>query len=295
MYNGRDMEQINRRVQRFDRFQRSHPFAGFPIAVVKKYSDDRGGYQAALLTYYGFLSLFPTVLITITFLRWSLQADSHLKQRIITSVTSYFPLIGSDLQDNLHGFSKTGLPFLIGIAVLIYGLRGAADVFRHTVNNVWHVPEDQRSGFWAALGRSAMIIMVAGVGFFGSAILTGYANAAQYHLMLRFVLLLGSAFVIFCGFLLATKLAINRNVRKRELWLGAATTTIGLLILQNIGRYLLSHELRNLNNLYGAFAAVLGFFFWIYLQSQIIVYAMEINSVHKLKLWPRSLTGKESE
>jgi uncharacterized BrkB/YihY/UPF0761 family membrane protein len=249
------MEQINRRVQRFDRFQRSHPIVGFPIAVVKKYSEDRGGYQAALLTYYGFLSLFPTVLITITLVRWLLQSDSHLKQRIITSVTSYFPLIGTDLQENLHGFSKTGLPFLIGMLVLIYGLRGAADVFRHTVNNVWHVPEDERSGFWAALGRSALIIMVAGVGFFGSAVLTGYANAASYHLLLRFI----------------------------------------LLILQNIGRYLLSHELRNLNNLYGAFAAVLGFFFWVYLQSQIIVYAMEINSVHRLKMWPRSLVGKESE
>jgi YihY family inner membrane protein len=289
------MEQINRRLQWFDRFQRSHPFAGFPIAVVKKYSDDRGGYQAALLTYYGFLSLFPTVLVTITLVRWLLQSDSHLKQRIITSVTNYFPLIGSDLQDNLHGFSKTGLPFLIGIAVLIYGLRGAADVFRHTVNNVWNVPEEDRSGFWPALARSSLIVLIAGVAFFGSAVLTGYANAATYHLLLRFILLLASALLIFSAFLLATKMALNRNVRKRELWLGAATTTIGLLILQNIGRYLLSHELRNLNNLYGAFAAVLGFFFWIYLQSQIIVYAMEINSVHKLNKWPRSLVGKESE
>ena len=31
------------------------------LAVVKKYGDDEGGRQAALITYYGFLSIFPLV------------------------------------------------------------------------------------------------------------------------------------------------------------------------------------------------------------------------------------------
>lgn len=287
------MEYLNRRLRWLDRVQRSIPAFGFPVAVIKKYGDDRGGYQAALLTYYGFLSLFPAVLITITFVGWSLQTDSHLRQRIVSSVTNYFPLIGQDLQQNLHGFSKTGLPLLIGILVLVYGLRGAADVYRHTVNNIWHVPEEDRSGFWPALGRSMLIIGIAGIGFLGSAVLTGYATTARHDIWLRAVLLLAGAVVIFVGFLRATKLALNRKVRRRELWLGAATTTVGLMILQNLGRFMLSHELKNLNNLYGTFAAVLGLFFWIYLQSQIIVYALEISSVHALKMWPRKLVGNE--
>src|SRR3712207_8946604 len=44
---------------RSDRFQRRHPAAGFPLAVVYKFVDDQGTYLAALITYYGFLSLFP--------------------------------------------------------------------------------------------------------------------------------------------------------------------------------------------------------------------------------------------
>jgi membrane protein len=31
---------------------------GCPYAVVKKYGDDEGGRQAALITYYGFLNIF---------------------------------------------------------------------------------------------------------------------------------------------------------------------------------------------------------------------------------------------
>jgi YihY family inner membrane protein len=289
------MEYLKRRLHWLDRLQRSHPIAGFPVAVIKKYSDDKGGYQAALLTYYGFLSLFPAILISITLVRWLLQSDSQLRQRIITSITNYVPLIGQDLQENLHGFSKTGLPLLVGMFVLLYGLRGAADVYRHTVNNVWRVPDEERSGFWAALARSGIIIAIAAIGFLGSAVLTGYASASKHDLLPRILLLLASSLVIFVAFLLATKLSLSRRVKRREIWLSAAITTVGLLLLQNLGGYLLSHELKNLNSLYGTFAAVLGLFFLIYLQSQILVYSLEINSVKALRLWPRKLVGEDSK
>ena len=44
---------------RLDTFQRRHKVIGFPIAVIYKFTDDQGNYLAALMTYYGFLALFP--------------------------------------------------------------------------------------------------------------------------------------------------------------------------------------------------------------------------------------------
>jgi hypothetical protein len=44
---------VNRIIAWADRLQRE---LGFPYAVVKKYGDE-GGRQAALITYYGFLSI----------------------------------------------------------------------------------------------------------------------------------------------------------------------------------------------------------------------------------------------
>jgi uncharacterized BrkB/YihY/UPF0761 family membrane protein len=49
-----------------DGYQRRHRWLGLPIAVVYKFVDDQGGYLAALITYYGFLSLFPLLLILAT-------------------------------------------------------------------------------------------------------------------------------------------------------------------------------------------------------------------------------------
>lgn len=285
------MDRLTRRLHWLDRTQRSHRSTAFGFAVIKKYSEDQGGYHAALLTYYGFLSLFPTLLITTTVVQWLLQNDSPLKQRIITSVTNFFPIIGQQLQQNVHGFSKTGLPLLVGFLVLIYGLRGIADVFRHIVNNVWRVPLQDRSGFWPGVGRSFSIIVVAGSGFLASAVAASYAGSAGRDIILRLLLIVASSLFVFGAFLLVVKLGLNKDVRLRQIWLGAATVAIGSFILQSLGRLYLAHELKNLNDLYGTFAVVLGLFFWLYLIAQIIVYAIEVDSVRWLRLWPRSFMG----
>ena len=62
-------------VDRIDRIQRKHPVAGFPIAVLYKYFDDDGPYLAALITYYGFLSLFPLLLLGSTILGFILAGN----------------------------------------------------------------------------------------------------------------------------------------------------------------------------------------------------------------------------
>ena len=56
---------VNRIIAWADRLQREHGVLGFPYAVVKKYGDDEDGRQAALITYYGFLSIFPLLLFEV--------------------------------------------------------------------------------------------------------------------------------------------------------------------------------------------------------------------------------------
>lgn len=288
------MVDITKRLRKIDKFQQRHGFTGFTYAVIKKYGDDEGGYKAALLTYYGFLSLFPLLLILTTVTQWLLQDESQLKQRIIKGATNYLPIVGTQLQHNVGGFSKTGLPLLIGLLVLIYGLRGVADVFRHTVNDVWRVPTTDRSGYFPALARSFSIVVFGGLGFLGAAVVASYGTASKQGWALRSLFISISALLIFLSFMFIIKMALNRPTRMlKNIWVGAAVATIGLLVLQSLGGYILAHELKNLDNLYGTFALVLGLLFWLYLQTQLIVYAIEIDTVRMLKLWPRSLLKRD--
>ena len=51
-------------TERIDSYQRRRRWVGFPLAVTYKFFDDQGGYLAALITYYGFLSIVPLLLLT---------------------------------------------------------------------------------------------------------------------------------------------------------------------------------------------------------------------------------------
>src|SRR5919206_3922383 len=85
-------------AERLDRVQRRHPVAGRPIAVVYKFFDDSGTYLAALIAYYGFVSLFPALLLFSTVLGFLLHGNPQLQQQLLHSALSEFPVIGPDLE-----------------------------------------------------------------------------------------------------------------------------------------------------------------------------------------------------
>ncbi len=283
------MVDIKRPLKKIDSIQQSHDMLSFPIAVIKKYDDDQGGFQAALLTYYGFLSLFPLLLVFTTVVQLAFSGNSHFKQRIINGATTYFPIVGRQLQSSVQGTTKSGLALFLALLFTFYGARGAANAFRNTANNLWRIPRQKRSGFLPALLQSFYISIVGGIGLVGAAVIASYANGYKHDVILRLTLLIINVLVLYGSFILMMRIALAHKVPFSKLRIGAATFTIGLLILQYVGGYIITHELKNFDNLYGTFAVVLGLLFWIYLQMQLLVYTMEIDTVRDMKLWPRSI------
>ena len=266
---------------------------GFPYAVIKKYGDDEAGYQAALLTYYGFLSLFPLLLVLSTIVGLLAGEHQHLKDTIIADTTHYFPTLGSQLSEHVGSLHGGGLALVVGLLFTLYGARGIADAFRHGVNHIWRVPKVQRTGFPLAALRSLAIVILGGIGFILAASIAGYAVTAGHGVAFHILSIILNLIILFWVFLFLIKVSLPIHVTFREIEAGAASAAVGLVILQSLGTYILTHQLRNLNALYSNFAIVLGLLFWIYLQSQMVYYSIEIASVHSQKLWPRSLTGND--
>ena len=283
------MKFITNTIHTFDKFQQRHGVLGFPLAVVKKYGSDQAGYQSALLTYYGFWSLFPLLLVLTTVLQLLLRHESHLRERIITAATTYFPTFGTQLQNNIHLSGKTGLALVIGVLAALYGARGVADAFRNSVNHIWHIPLTERSGFVGSIGRSLGILFFGGLGLIAAAIIAGFITSAGHGIAFRLLAAALNLVVVFFTLLIMTHLALARPVPKRAVWLSAAVAAIGLAILQSVGSLLLIRELKNFNNLYGTFAVVLGLLFWLYTEAQVLTWALETGTVYGRHLWPRPL------
>src|ERR1700693_1233830 len=108
-------------LNRLDRYQRTHRTAGFLFAVFKKYSDDEAGHKAALLAYYGFLALFPLLLVLTSVVTLLVQNNAQFSDRIIEAALAYFPVAGHDLQNSIQGLNKSGMALAVGILLTLFG------------------------------------------------------------------------------------------------------------------------------------------------------------------------------
>ena len=70
------------------------------VAVIKRFGEDRAGQLAALISYYGFFSLFPLMLVLVT-LSGLLFADSASHERVLEAALRQFPVIGDELRKNI--------------------------------------------------------------------------------------------------------------------------------------------------------------------------------------------------
>lgn len=286
------VKQIDKLIGWVNNLQQRNGPLGFAYAVVKKYGEDDAGHQAALLTYYGFLSLFPLLLIASTLASAIGHNHPEAQQAITDGVTNYFPVLGDQLSGHINTLHKSGWPLVVGLLVMFYGARGVADVFRHGVNKIWRIPKSQQDGFPKSLFKSLGIIAVGGLGLLGASVLSGMAAAAGRGTDFRLLSIAVNLFVLFWLFVFLINFCLPKHVTAKEVRPGAAVAAIGLVVLQLLGGYILTRELKNLDALYSYFAVSLGLLFWIYLQAQVLYYAVEVASVRSLKLWPRSLNSR---
>ncbi len=286
------MNKIETILDNLDSLQQRVHFLGFSFAVIKKYGDDQVGYQAALLTYYAFLSLFPLLLILTTLTQQLLSNNPALQTSILHGVTNYFPVLGTQLSAHIHSLHRNGLALLVGLVVIFYGTRGVADVFRHGVQHVWPLRRAAPGNFLQSAVTSFKIILIGGGGLVGASIAGGLAASAGHGLGFRMLSFALNLVILYLTFFYILRLCLPMTVMAQELRVAAIATSVGLAVTQLLGGFILIHVLKNLDALYSYFATTLGLMFWIYLQAQVIYYAVEISVVKNQRLWPRSLTGK---
>lgn len=292
----RYMDRIQKVLQKFDMWQQKHRALAFPLAVFKKFGDDQAGYQAALITYYGFVSLFPLLMVAFSVLPLVAGNNSELQQQVSRAVFDYFPVVGDDLQRNIHTFRAHGPALVIGLLFALYGARGIANVLQDVSNSIWQIPKNKRPGFPFNILRSLGIIAAGGLGLVATTIVLGFVAANSNWGLAGKLLVTAAALVmntlLFWGIM---RLATAPKVPSRALLTGAAVAACFWLVLQVGGTALLVHQLRGASALYGVFAMVLGLLFWLYLQAEAYVYALEINVVKHKKLWPRALFSDDDE
>lgn len=277
---------VDRLKERADAFQRGNRFAGFVYGVVKKAGDDKGSQLAALITYYGFFSLFPLLLVAFTILGFVLQGNPSLRDDVASTLQERLPLPGISA-DSING---SGFALIIGVLLTLWSGLGATQVAQDALNTVWDVPRTDQPTFIKKRLIGLSILAVIGVGLIAA---TAASSLASF---LGPVAGIGGALasVILNSIVIAAlfRIMVERKLEWSEIRLGAIVGGVGWTILQLVGGWYTQRLVDNADKTYGTFAVVIGLLSWIYLQSQVFVYAAEIASVSSRRLYPRALVAE---
>jgi membrane protein len=283
------MRSLRERLQAIDRFQRASRPLRFPIAVYKKMNDDESGNLVALIAYYGFVSLFPLLLVFVTVLGFVLEGNSGTREEIIHSTLGQFPIIGTQLEQNVHSLQGSGLALAVGLIGSLLGGLGIAGALQNAFNQVWEIPRERRPNFVAwrlrGLAMLALLALLAILSTAATGFVTAQTDGAVAALGGVLLALVSNLLLFFTAFRLLTA----EEIATRSLLPGVIFGALVWQLLQHVGGYYVAHVVRHAKDTSGLFAFVLGLLAWLYLGGFITVVAAEINVVRARRLWPRNL------
>src|SRR5262245_21093517 len=277
-------------LARLDGYQRRAVWLGFPIATGKKFSDDQGGQLAALISYYGFFSLFPLLLLFRAILGYVLQGDEALQEDLLDSALAHFPVIGDEIERSQGMLQGSGLALAIGLAAALWAGLGVGHALANAMDQIWGVPRRARPSLLAGRLRGLALLLALGA---ATVIATGLGGLSTSSGLVG-PALRAATVVIWLAlnlglFTVAFKVLTSRPLRWGEVLPGAALAAVGWACLQVIGGWFVTHEVQGASVTYGTFALVIGLLSWIYLSAALTLYAVEMNAVRSLGRWPRGL------
>jgi YihY family inner membrane protein len=282
-----------------DRLQRRRRWAGLPLAVVYKMIDDQAGYLVTIIAYYGFVSLFPLLLLLVTILGFALAGNPALQDEVLHSALRDFPVLGDQIGSNIHTLQGSAAGLVVGIAGSVYGALQVGVAVQNAMNKIYAVPRADRPALHLLYGRSLALVAILGLSVVVTTGLSALSTAAgSYGIGPVDAALRAGAVVVSmlvnAGFVLFAYRVLTVGARPvRQLWPGALTASVLWQVLQAVGTYLVEHQLRGATATYGLFGIVLGLLTWLYLAALILVAGAEINVVRSERLYPRSLLAPD--
>ncbi len=272
-------------LRKIDGYQLRHAWLGFPLAVVKKFSDDAGGNLAGLIAFYGFFSLFPLLLMFVSVLGFVLQGHPETQHDIVNSALKQFPIVG----DSLATLKGSGVGLGIGLVGTILSGLGVTLAAQNAFNRIYAVPHKHRPNFLVARLRGLGTLVLLGLLQIVSTAVSGLVSGGFGGAALVIAGIAVSILINLVLFFTVFRLLTDRTVPARELWLGIVLSAILWAVLQAVGGAYIGHVVRGASRTYGTFATVIGLLTWIFLGARVVVYSAEANVVRSRRLWPRSL------
>jgi len=275
------------RIRPVRRARRRSPVIDIVVLASQGYARHLASRNAALLAYYGFLTLFPLIMVATTILGFLLQGDPELRTEIVESAISQIPVLGDQIlnQSGQIGGSLTAL--VIGLASGLWGSTRAFAALQTALDDAWEVPVEHRPNLVVRRVRSVIGLLVIGGAQIATVTLTSIAGWADLGSLSRIAIGLGVLAVNIAVVTTMFRYLSAAEVSWTMAWPGGVISGVAYTTLQLIGTQVVSRLLSGAHSVYGAFASVLAITGWLLIHAVVSLFAAEINAaIHARRLVP---------
>lgn len=263
------------------------PVLGTALRVQDRYVDDAGDQLAAAIGFFGFLSLFPLLLLAFSVLGFLFRGDPGLQGVVIDGVVTAVPGFGQML-DGEGGVAtlldaverNAGTLGIVGLVTVLFTGLKVVNAAMVATTRVFRL--ELPTGI-AAKGRQLGALVGLGLLALLAAAASGVAGV-DVPLVPSWVMT-GIGFVVSMAldvalFLVAYRvLAAAPGPHWRELWPGALLTGTAWTLLKVFSSTVVASQIARADELYGAFAGLIALMLLLYLAGRLYVYGAELSAV----------------
>jgi membrane protein len=259
-------------------------------AVADRYGGDSGGYLSAGIAFYGFLSLFPLLLLALSVVGFVLAGRADLQARVADEIEQAVPglsgLVGGNIDRMIKARAAVGA---LGLVSLLWTGTGVAGAARNALRRIYRQPLP--AGIWE--DKALLVLKTVGLG--SLALVATALSAAAGGLraggpagvaLVTLVALVGFG-LDFVLFLISYRTLMRGRPSWSRIWPGALFGAIGWSLLKLLGTWYVTRVVGNASAVYGTFATTVGVLVLLYLAARLFLYGAELNAV----LWEQSSGG----
>lgn len=287
---------------RWQALRQTFPRLDHLAKALVRYIDDSGDRLAAAITYYGFLCLFPLLLLLGSVVGFVVRDDPDRQRDLLSHLGDFVP---DSLSDRLVHLvtERAGITGFVGLIALVVAGLGWVDALRESLRAVWH--QEPHAGN-IAVKKLQDTLVIAGLG--GTLLLSVAVSVSATWLTSQALSLLGipqdeglSRTVLRA---VAVALALASNVAILAyllLWLPKITEPLhrvlrgalfGAILLEAakyLGFYYFGILISRGTDLYGAsLAAVFGLLLWINVMARLVLFtaAWTVTAPYRVDVRP---------
>lgn len=253
-----------------------------PVDVAARVADGFGrhltGRNAAVLAYFGVLTLFPLLMAATTVLGYVLEGRPDLQASIVDSALAQIPVFGGSIRESAGDIDGNWIALTVGLAAATWSSMKAFLATQTAFDDIWEIPVAARANPVVRRGRALIGIGVIGAAQIGNVVLAGVVAEAGLPRLGQAALTAGGL-AINVGVLAAMfRFLTERKPSWSEVWPGALLGGIVYTVLQYAGTAIVTRTLNSARGVYGDFAGLLALMSWISTHALVALVGAELNA-----------------